>query len=215
MNSLSKGKRADLPDTREELLRIATRIFSEQGFQATTIRQICAEANVNIALVNYHFSSKAELYKTVQQSLFSDFGQPLLVIADGVNDQESWRNAMRQWVEMVLALTTADTPPVSYAVRMIALEKVHHSEASKEADEFLAAVRNVLQRLLAMALGDNKHQIDLWTNSIIAQSLIYIFCPPEWVTRLLPEMSRDRWIEEIGEHILESVFAKLKYQTQS
>jgi len=215
MTSLPKGKRAHLPDTREELLRVATRIFAEQGFKAATIREICAEANVNIALVNYHFSSKAELYHTVQQRLFNDFGQPLLVIADDVNDQESWRKAMRRWVEMVLALTTANTPPVSYAVRMIAMEMVLRSEVSSEVDTILTAVRNVLQRLLSMALGDNKHEIDIWTNSIITQSFTYIFCPPEWVTRLGTEMPRDRWVQEIGEHILESVFAKMKYQKQA
>ena len=214
MASLPKGKRADLPDTREELLRVATRIFAEQGFKATTIRQICTAANVNVASVNYHFSSKAELYRTVQQNLFNDFGRPLLVIADGVNDEESWRNAMRRWVEMVLSLTTSDTPPALHAVRMIAMEMVHRSEVSEEADAILAAVRNVLKRLLSMALGDNKHQVDLWANSIITQSLIYIFCPPEWVTRLGPEMPRARWIGEIGEHILDSVFAKLNYQKQ-
>lgn len=215
MASPPKGKRADLPDTREELLRVATRIFAEQGFKATTIRQICTEANVNVALVNYHFSSKAELYHTVQQSLFNDFGRPLLAIADEVNDEESWRNAMRRWVEMVLALTTADTPPVSYAVRMIAMELVHRSEVSDEADAILAAVRGVLQQLLSMALGNDKHQVDLWANSIITQSLIYIFCPPEWVTRLGPEMPRDRWVREIGGHILESVFSKLHYRNQN
>lgn len=207
-----KGKRADLPDTRSELLRIATRIFAEQGFKATTIRQICSEANVNVALVNYHFSSKAELYHTVQQSLFNDFGRPLLVIADGVDDAESWQNAMRKWVEMVLALTTADTPPASHAARMIAMELVHRSDVSDEADAILAAVRNVLKRLLSMALGKNKRQVDLWANAIITQSLIYIFCTPEWVIRLHPAMPRDRWVREIGEHILESVFSKLSYR---
>lgn len=210
-----KGKRSDLPDTRGELLRVATRIFAEQGFKATTVRQICTEANVNVALVNYHFSSKAALYHTVQQSLFNDFGRPLLTIADDVNDQESWRKAMRRWVEMVLALTTADVPPVSYAVRMIAMELVHRSEVSVEADAILAAIRGVLRRLLAMALGDDKHQIDLWANSITSQSLIYMFCPPEWVMRLGPEMPRDRWIHEIGEHILDAVLSKLHYREQA
>lgn len=207
-----KGKRAHLPDTREELLRVATRIFAEQGFKATTIRQICTEVNVNIALVNYHFSSKAELYHTVQQSLFNDFGRPLLNIADDVHDQESWQQAMRKWVEMVLALTTAVVPPMSYAVRMIAMEKVHRSEMSVEADTILADVRCVLQRLLTMALGDDKNQVDLWATSIISQSFIYIFCPPEWLIRLSPEKPRDLWIREISAHILDTVFDKLSYR---
>src|SRR5271155_4863424 len=52
-------------ETRELILNAAGRIFAENGFHATTVRQITREAGVNIAAVNYHFRDKHELYVSV------------------------------------------------------------------------------------------------------------------------------------------------------
>lgn len=43
----------------------AERLFSEWGFAATSLRHITAEAEVNLAAVNYYFGSKENLYVAV------------------------------------------------------------------------------------------------------------------------------------------------------
>lgn len=52
-------------DRREQLITAATRLFSEQGFDATSTRAIAEEAGVNEALIFRYFSSKEELYEEV------------------------------------------------------------------------------------------------------------------------------------------------------
>src|SRR5476649_1450399 len=52
-------------ETREHILNSAGRIFAQNGFHATTVRQITREAGVNLAAVNYHFRDKQELYLSV------------------------------------------------------------------------------------------------------------------------------------------------------
>ena len=47
--------------TRALILDAAERLYAERGFGDVTLRDIVAEANVNLAAVNYHFGSKDEL----------------------------------------------------------------------------------------------------------------------------------------------------------
>ncbi|HEX8986396.1 MAG TPA: TetR/AcrR family transcriptional regulator [Rhodocyclaceae bacterium] len=51
----------EISDTRTRILDAAERLFVEHGLEATTLRMITAEAQANIAAVNYHFGSKEAL----------------------------------------------------------------------------------------------------------------------------------------------------------
>ena len=44
--------------TRSRLLNAAREVFSQNGFQGATVREICRRAETNVAAVNYHFGSK-------------------------------------------------------------------------------------------------------------------------------------------------------------
>jgi len=55
----------DSSDTRERILSCAERLFAERGFDSTSLRMITAEAEANLAAVNYHFGSKDELVREV------------------------------------------------------------------------------------------------------------------------------------------------------
>jgi len=52
-------------DTKERILDTAERLFSEQGYAATSLRSIIAGAGVNLAAVHYHFHSKEALLEAV------------------------------------------------------------------------------------------------------------------------------------------------------
>jgi AcrR family transcriptional regulator len=51
--------------TKDKILEIAERLFGEQGYQSTSLRQVIFEAGVNLAAVHYHFGSKEELLDAV------------------------------------------------------------------------------------------------------------------------------------------------------
>lgn len=60
---------ASNPDMRTKILAGAKKLFSAQGFNATTVRQICEEAGANVALVSYYFGGKEKVF----YALFDDF----------------------------------------------------------------------------------------------------------------------------------------------
>jgi AcrR family transcriptional regulator len=56
---------AQLSGTRLALLDAAEVLFADRGFAATSMREIAAEAGVNLAAANYHFGSKRGLMEAV------------------------------------------------------------------------------------------------------------------------------------------------------
>src|SRR3954466_16165645 len=54
-------------DTKQKILDAAEKLIAEQGYAATSLRQIIAAAEVNLAAVHYHFGSKDELLTAVIQ----------------------------------------------------------------------------------------------------------------------------------------------------
>jgi len=51
--------------TRGQIVEAAEQIFAEKGFRAMTLRAVTESAQVNLAAVNYHFGSKANLMRAV------------------------------------------------------------------------------------------------------------------------------------------------------
>ena len=52
-------------DTRSRILDAAEMLLVQHGLEATTLRMITAEAQANLAAVNYHFGSKEALIEAV------------------------------------------------------------------------------------------------------------------------------------------------------
>src|SRR5215813_4840679 len=52
-------------DTKARILDAAEKFFGTNGFEATSLREITSEADVNLAAVNYHFHSKDSLIDAV------------------------------------------------------------------------------------------------------------------------------------------------------
>jgi len=58
-------------NTREQLLLVSLSLFSEKGFEATSVREICDRAKANVSAIKYHFGSKEDLYR----ECFKHFGE--------------------------------------------------------------------------------------------------------------------------------------------
>ena len=71
-------------DTRERILDVAERLFGERGFPATSLRDITAEAGVNVASVNYHFGSKEALLTEVLERRLKPINERRLELLDAV-----------------------------------------------------------------------------------------------------------------------------------
>jgi AcrR family transcriptional regulator len=68
--------------TRERLLDAAEELFSENGFDATSVRAITSRAGVHLAAMNYHFGSKDALIQEVFQRRVEPMNQERIRLLD-------------------------------------------------------------------------------------------------------------------------------------
>lgn len=59
-------------DTKLKIMEVARILFADHGFEGTSIREIAKAANVNVASVNYHFSSKDNLFLEVLRQGYAE-----------------------------------------------------------------------------------------------------------------------------------------------
>ncbi|MFD6172849.1 TetR family transcriptional regulator [Streptomyces coeruleorubidus] len=63
----TRGRPRGNPPTRESIVSAARALFLERGYRRTTVRAVAAAAEVDPALIAYHFGSKKGLFADVMQ----------------------------------------------------------------------------------------------------------------------------------------------------
>ena len=115
--------RADGAQSRQRLLKTATRLFAEQGFATTSTREIALAAGTNIAAISYYFGDKAGLYRATFREMspctpdaVSNFTEPSLplramlaqfyaMLLGQLKQGEEARAGMRLWFREMLEPT--------------------------------------------------------------------------------------------------------------
>ncbi len=76
-------------NARIRILFAARKLFAQHGFEATTVRQICKEAQLNLALVSYHFGGKESVFFALFDEFFPkdlfSLGNTPLGPVEGIN----------------------------------------------------------------------------------------------------------------------------------
>jgi TetR/AcrR family transcriptional regulator, upper aerobic nicotinate degradation pathway regulator len=90
------------PDVKMRILLAAKKLFARQGYDATTVRQICEEAGVNVALISYYFGGKENVFNALFE-IFLPNGRIQEVAAGDVEDPiESMKLLIRELTEFRL-----------------------------------------------------------------------------------------------------------------
>jgi TetR/AcrR family transcriptional regulator, regulator of cefoperazone and chloramphenicol sensitivity len=197
-------------DTRTKLLDAAGQVFAESGFQAATVREICARAGVNIALVNYHFGDKLELYTEVLRHSVGASGNGVInqAMASTAPPQEAFRELIHA---MLLRVCRGDRPGWHFQLMMHEFAQPTPAMASV-IDETMRPVYDRFRELIGLMLGlppaDDK--VRLSTHSVIAQVVHYAH-GRHVTSRVWPELELNpERIEQIATHITEFSLAGLQ-----
>ena len=137
-------------DTKTRILNAAEKLFGKNGFDATSLRDITAEAQVNLAAVNYHFQSKDSLIDAIIERRILPISQRRLEMLDAAGHPPS----VEQIIEAFLAplLMPEVLPAVPLIGRVLSnpdqfFERIFKKHLQHVAERFSNAIREAIPEL--------------------------------------------------------------------
>jgi AcrR family transcriptional regulator len=93
---------ATLPATAQRILKAASSLLAERGYEAVTLENVAAEAGVNKASIRYNFGNKAGLLIAVVDALIHDECLRLAADVETVPEEERLHAAMVGMRRMIM-----------------------------------------------------------------------------------------------------------------
>ena len=69
-------------ETKEKIMEKARVLFADHGYEGTSVREIAKAAEVNVASVNYYFSSKENLFLEILRAGYTECAQEMRVLLE-------------------------------------------------------------------------------------------------------------------------------------
>jgi len=172
--------RATRQDTKTRLVRAASALFAERGFNGTTVRDIAQRAAANVAAGNYHYGSKKALYLEVLRAQFAQVRAQLEALGASPQPKELARldrpaliRVLHARVRVMLEMLIG--PPVGLHGTLMQREMADPSEALPViVDEFIAPMVGEMQAIVARLVpGLDRATVERCVYSIVGQGLFY------------------------------------------
>ena len=170
-----------MDDTRQKLIDVAGQLFSEKGFEATTVREVCQLAGVNIAAIHYHFGDKERLYIEAVKYAHCQQGVIQFEWPPGLTPEQKLGGMIAHMVQMMLA---EDAP--SWHIELMMRELARPTRACQAlVEEFISPMFAQLLAIVSEFLPDESPLIlrQQLAFSVVAQCLLYRYHRP--IGRLL------------------------------
>jgi AcrR family transcriptional regulator len=125
----------DGANVRQRLLRAARELFAEQGFDATTTKQIAQRADANAAMIHYYFGDKAGLHGAMLEDAMAPIlsgldrmaGDPAQLSPEDFIDLYMRTLSARPWLPR---LVVRDVLPENGRLREVFFSQVAHRVAA-------------------------------------------------------------------------------------
>jgi AcrR family transcriptional regulator len=168
------------PDTKSRILDAAEKLFAMNGFKPTSLRDITAEAQVNLAAVNYHFQSKESLIEAVIGRRMEPIGRRRIQMLDAAGPDATLEQILTAFLAPVFEFKVESVVPLMGRIMSepdLFLERVYKKHLQPLARRF--------NEQLAKALPDLPAPERLWRLYFTAGIMTHVLT---W-SGVLPEMS--------------------------
>ncbi len=191
-------------NTREKILDVAEKLFSEKGFHGAGIREITSKAGVNLSAVNYHFKSKEMLYLSVFKERFAKRVKRI---------EEEFERKLKNYPPSPESVIRALAEAIIQGPMSDRERSIHYRLLVRETTEPSGTLRVVLKKAIGPFISNVAEKLKpyfpetperkllLSVLSIFAQAIYFNFLRTK-VTALTGEKYTSSFKKEIVDHIV-------------
>jgi len=136
--------------TKDRILDAAEKLFSDNGFDATSLRDITTSAQVNLAAVNYHFQSKDSLIDSVIARRIEPINRKRLEMLEAAGENPGVEQILTAFLTPLLDLELECMLPLMGRILSTPgqfVERVYRRHLSVVAQRFRGALGRALPEL--------------------------------------------------------------------
>ncbi len=178
-----------MSETKQKILDAAESLIAEQGYAATSLRHIIAQAGVNLASIHYHFGSKEELLDELIAGKVAPINRERLerlerARAEAAPEPPASEAVLRAFMLPMAEAATRDPQFVKVMGRIVAeglMPAVIAKHFMPVAGRFIAALREVLP---ALPEAEFQWRIHFMTGAISHTMCNTADAPADFVTRI-------------------------------
>jgi len=204
----------NLNDKQIQILETAEKLFADNGFDGTSVRQISKAAKINIAMISYYFGSKEKLLESLLLYRISDFKMEIETV---ISNKKSYLEALDDIITIIIKRVHRNRRThkiinfeYSSGCRQINFDK--YLAQKKENFKIIEAFVNEGQK---DGVFKNTVNIELLTSTILG-TYFYFYYNKKYYQKLL-NLNDDASIEqyvlnELTHHIQNTIKALLTYE---
>lgn len=114
--------------TKEKILKVASSLFSNNGYKATSVRKIAAEVGIRESALYNHFKNKEAIFLEIVQSLFSS---PFSLSSDDIKELSTRGKPFLQKFAMQYKMLTFDKNSESM-FKLLMIELLQNSKLREQ-----------------------------------------------------------------------------------
>lgn len=195
-------------DTKDKILDAAEGLFADQGFAATSLRQITAEAKVNLAAVNYHFKSKEALLSAVIERTLAPINRRRMELLDEVEANSNGRrpgleSVVRAFVRPAFEARSANAESMRHFPRLMA--RVMAEPGDWAAPVMLPALHAITNRFMPIfqkAMGVENRTTVLWGAQFTIGCMTRCLTAPEFIHTITGEILQHESMEQTLDRVV-------------
>ena len=148
---------------KKRILAAAISLFSQKGYAAVGVREIAAEAGVNIAMISYYFDGKIGILEEIMEEFFNKYSH----VFDGIDDKSKTpEDCVRRLIHNIVHFVRENTEltMVSYNELPLDIPEIAELKAKR--------ITTVIQRISGLILRMGFDPKDVFMIAVVGPSLI-------------------------------------------